>query len=174
MALLEGRLEAPRREATLSCRPDYARYLAEELLPWANGRVRLGSDPARAVVAGSSLGGLAAVCAALDRPDLFGKVLAQSGAFWWKPQGEAEFEAVERRIEASPRLTLRAYLDVGTFEIWPVQEIGPSLLEANRHLHAALQRKGYDVRYLEYVGGHGHANWQATLPDALIGFFARP
>ena len=87
VAVLVGRLEAEERESDLSCNRSFSRFVAEELLPWARQGYRVTSDPGGVILAGSSLGGLGAACAALERPDLFGNVLAQSGAFWWKPEG---------------------------------------------------------------------------------------
>ncbi|HVC81693.1 MAG TPA: alpha/beta hydrolase-fold protein, partial [Chloroflexota bacterium] len=64
------------------CRPPIVTFLAEELLPWLRHRYQVVVDPARTIVGGSSLGGLASAYVALERPDLFGAVLAQSGSFW--------------------------------------------------------------------------------------------
>jgi pimeloyl-ACP methyl ester carboxylesterase len=66
--------------------------LAEELLPWVRRRVRLRPGPAHALVGGFSVGGRAAAALALDRPDLFGNVLAQSGLvhYGYGPDGEGE------------------------------------------------------------------------------------
>ena len=54
-----------------------------------------------------------------------------------------------------------------------MQGDGPSLLDWNRRLHDALREKGYAERYSEFSGGHGYANWQATLPDELLFLFGR-
>jgi hypothetical protein len=70
------------REAELSGSPQFTRYLAEELMPSVATRFHGSRDPARVVVGGSSLGGLAGGFAALEYPRTFGNVLSQSGAFW--------------------------------------------------------------------------------------------
>lgn len=36
-----------------------------------------------------------------------------------------------------------------------------------------LRTKGYEVNYTEYAGGHGHANWQATLPEELVALLGK-
>ncbi len=132
------------------------------------------ADPARTVVAGSSLGGLAAVCAAIAFPRRLGNVISQSGSFSWKPEGAHRSEWVARRLGAGRRLPVRFILDVGLLETWPGAPASPSLLDANRRVRDALRAKGYDLRYTEVAGGHGHANWQATLPDALIALLGKP
>lgn len=168
VAVLVGRLEADERESDLSCNPAFSKLLAEELVPWVRARYRVSADPGRVVLVGSSLGGLGAACAALEHPDLFGNVLAQSGSFMWRPEGASAFEWVSRQVSSRPRLPLRWYLDAGLMETWPPEGGGPSLLDANRRLRQALKAKGYEVHEAEYSGGHGYANWQATLPEALI------
>jgi enterochelin esterase family protein len=125
-----------------------------------------------AVLAGSSLGGLAAACAALARPDLFGNVLSQSGSFTWRPAGEP-WEWVARQIEARPKLPVRFYLDIGLLETLPVEKTGPSLLGSNRRLRDALWAKRYAVSYAEFAGGHGYANWQGTIADGLMALLGR-
>lgn len=156
------------RDGDLECSESYGRFLAEELIPWVRERYPVVHDPARTVVGGASLGGLAAACAALARPDVFGNVLSQSGSFSWRPEHDPEPEWLRRRIETGgPALPLRVYLDVGRMEVWPTRDRGPSLLDSNRRFRDALRSRGAMVSYLEYSGGHGYANWQATLPDAL-------
>ena len=75
------------RDHELPCSAPFADFLAHELLGWARERYPLTSDPARTVVAGSSYGGLAATFAGFRHSEVFGAVLSQSGAFWWRPEG---------------------------------------------------------------------------------------
>jgi enterochelin esterase-like enzyme len=173
VAVLVGRLDAEDRDTDLSCNRTFEAFLADEALPWAAERYRITADPAQTVIAGSSLGGLEAACAAIARPERFGNVLAQSGAFQRKPEGASMTEWVAHRVGLGPRLPLRFYLDVGLFETWPAAPGQPSLLESNRHLRDALRRKGYALIYSEFVGGHGYANWQVTLPDGLTALLGK-
>lgn len=167
VAVLIDRLDSANRESDLSCNKAYAQFLAEEVLPWVRQKYRVTTDPAGTVLAGSSRGGLAAACAAIEHPELFGNVLSQSGSFVWSEK-DSEPEWVRRHLEASPKLPIRFYLDVGLMEVWPTNDgKGASLLDANRRLRDVLQSKGYVVRYAEYSGGHGHANWQGTISDGL-------
>jgi enterochelin esterase family protein len=89
-------------------------FLTRELLPWARRRWQLTTDPERCVVAGHSLGGLAAAYSAFRAPQAFGAALCQSGSFWWPAPPEGEPEWLTRRLEATDRLPLRFYLDVGS------------------------------------------------------------
>lgn len=173
VAVLVDRLDVEHRERDLSCNKAYARFLAEEVLPWVRKKYHVTTDPAGTVLAGSSRGGLAAACAAIEHPGLFGNVLAQSGSFVW-PETEPQPEWVRRHLEASPKLPLRFYLDVGLMEVWPTNDgKGASLLDANRRLRDVLQAKGYSIRYAEYSGGHGHANWRGTISEGLVALLGK-
>jgi len=168
VAVLAGRIEADERESDLSCSRTFSRFVAEELLPWARKSYRVTAEPGGVILAGSSLGGLAATCAALERPDLFGNVLSQSGAFWWKPEGDARFEWVNRQLADRPRLPLRFYLDVGSLEARPVKDNEIDLYGANHRLADTLRTRGYDYLFAEFAGGHSYVNWQGTISDGLV------
>ena len=115
---------------------------------------------------GFSAGGRAAAVLGLDRHDLFGNVLSQSGLFNYG--SGAEPEPVARRVATSARLPVRFALDVGLLETGlPEERDQPSLLVANRHLRTVLQAKGYFVHYQEFMGGHDPLCWRGTLAVAL-------
>jgi enterochelin esterase family protein len=154
------------RDRELPCYPPFADFLAGELLPWALERYAVTADPARTTVAGSSYGGLAAVYAGYHHPEVFGNVISQSGAYWWRPEEDVSHEWwLIRELAASPRLPLRFYLDVGIFENGFKD---PSMLVANRYMRDVLRAKEYPVHYAEYAGGHDYPCWEVTLPEALI------
>ena len=157
------------RNVDLACHPPFAEFLAQELVPWVRRSYRVTDDPTRAAIAGSSLGGLAAVCAAVKSPDLFGNVLSLSGAFPWSPSGE-EPEALARQLATGPKLPLRFYLEAGLEET-VARPGGTSLLASNRHLRTVLEARGYAVEYHEFNGGHSIQYWQASLPNGLIALF---
>jgi enterochelin esterase-like enzyme len=78
VAVLPDSLDSATRARELNQHEPFVEFLADELLPWARERLSFEDDPARTVVAGSSLGGLTAAFCGLRRPDLFGLVLSQS------------------------------------------------------------------------------------------------
>lgn len=124
-------------------------------------------------MAGSSFGGLAATCAALRHPEVFGKVLSQSGSYWWHPSDDPEHEWVARRIVDEPPAGVRFYMDIGLLESGPTRGGGPSMLVTNRHLRDVLRAKGLDVTYRELSGGHDYIVWRGTLADGLIDLIGR-
>lgn len=92
VAILVCSLDWEDRERELSCYPPFIRFLTDELLPWARQHGAISANSDQMIVGGSSAGGLAAAYAGLMRPDIFGNVLAQSGSFYWTPEGFEDFE----------------------------------------------------------------------------------
>jgi enterochelin esterase-like enzyme len=147
-------------------------FLAGEVLPFVHSRWSATTDPHRTLVTGSSAGGLAAAYVALARPDLFGNVLAQSGAFWRGNEGSngPPFEWLATRYAAAPKRDIRFILQVGALETLKVLGgTGPVFLDASRRFRDVLRTKGYPVNYTEVSGGqHSAATWKVRLPAALV------
>jgi enterochelin esterase family protein len=91
-------------------------------------------------------------------PEIFGKVISQSGVF--ESEGR-DFAAVDL-VRARRSHELRIWMDVGRFD-W--------LLDDNRRLQPILQQNGYDVTYHEFNGGHNYTCWQNELGSALEKMF---
>src|SRR5467141_3501822 len=173
-------VENPDRWRELSCNSAYADFLAQEIVPWARANYHATDRPEHTIIGGTSLGGLQAAFVGLKHAEVFGNVLSQSGSFQWKPDGEKEWEWLNRQFAVSPRLPLRFSFEAGLLEgTWwwrslvpaspngpPV--IDPTLLAANRNLRDTLQSKGYSVHYTEFNGNHGLLNWRGTLASHLI------
>lgn len=145
--------------------PPFLRFLTEELLPWVRNNYRVTIIPSEVMVGGSSMSGLAAGVAALQHPDIFGKVIMQSGAFTYHPdfgydvpEGHAK-EWLTRRYAESKMLPLEFYIDVGQFE---------DLLSCSRNMRDVLLGKGNVVHYQEFFGGHSVLCWRNTLADAIL------
>ncbi len=102
-------------------------------------RCHLTTDPRRTIVVGASYGQLAAAYAALQHPDVWGNVVAQSGAFYWR-QGQdrapdngedTDWNWLIRRYVTAPTLPVRFHLDVAcTKPIWS---------RGGKHQHAEHQ-----------------------------------
>src|SRR5437016_4968352 len=173
-------VDNPDRGRELSCSSAYADFLGQEIVPWGSANYHATDRPEQTIIGGTSLGGLQAAFVGLKHAEVFGNVLSQSGAFSWKPDGEKEYEWLNRQFAASPRLPLRFSFEAGLLEgTWwwrslvppspngpPV--IDPTLLAANRNLRDTLLSKGYSVHYTEFNGNHGLLNWRGTLASHLI------
>lgn len=175
-------VENPDRGRELSCSSAYADFLAQEIVPWVRANYHATDRPEQTIIGGASLGGLEAACVGLKHAEVFGNVLSQSGSFGWKPDGEKEWEWLNRQFAASPRLPLRFSFEAGLLEgTWwwrdlmaqlpnapPANLIDPTTLATNRNLRDTLQSKGYSVHYTEFNGNHTLFNWRGTLASRLI------
>jgi enterochelin esterase family protein len=158
---------AAARHADYTCNPDYAQFIAEEIIPWVL-QVHPTLDPAKVVLAGLSLSGLAAADIAMRDPQRFAAVICQSPSFWW--ENERFCTHIPRK--ASPALPI--WLCVGDQETQRGVTHPPTGLrqdstqiEACEHARDEFLRQGYTVHYRTYSGGHNPVCWQADLELAL-------
>lgn len=155
------------RELELSCNPAFAKMLAQELLPWIERQFK--TRRLKTSIVGSSLGGLAAACAAFQESKTFPTVVALSASFRWRPPGNPEPEWFARQIAGSPQVKVRFSVGVGSLETdTPREPANPSLLTAARHLRDVLLAKSYRVMCREFPGAHEPLNWSLAIRDALI------
>jgi enterochelin esterase-like enzyme len=136
-------------------------FLLTEAVPQIESRYPISSATSERGLWGASLGGLASVYAAFTRPDAFGNVVTQSGAFQGEPDAAYSRGANEwllEQIASSEKRSLRISQDCGQLE-W--------LLGANRRMAAALWDKGYAHQYVERASGHNWVTWRDGLADHL-------
>jgi enterochelin esterase-like enzyme len=157
-----------RRETDLSCSKATDLFLVDELLPWLRAEYKIRTAAQRTVAAGASLGGLAASHIALNHPEAIGRVLSQSGSFWWG-KTDAEPEWLTAEFRSKPKVNAKFYLDVGLME---TNGGAISQLETNRRLRKVLRDKGYDVTYREFNGTHAFPCWRAAFAEALLALLA--
>lgn len=147
-------------------------FLATQVVPWLRAGWNVTRDPHRTIISGSSAGGLGALYVALERPDLFGNVLAQSAALWRGARGSnaAPFEWLTDQYRRTPKKDIRIAMSVGEMETrGAIGGTAPSILSANRHLVEVLRAKGYVLSYTEVRNGqHRPEDWNPRFPADLI------
>ncbi|MFZ5353047.1 MAG: alpha/beta hydrolase [Bacillota bacterium] len=136
-------------------------FLAREVTDWAKSRYRISDDPAKTLIGGFSAGGLTAGYAGYLYPGIFGKVLSQSGAFYWGYDEENKEPALVKYFEEADKLPLEIYMSLGEFEKFEEH------LNANLKLYEILKDKGYRVKYKEFSGGHTFFDAQMTIAEGL-------
>jgi enterochelin esterase family protein len=175
VAVLVANPSQETRNKELPPNPQFADFLAKELIPWVHAHYAVTSDPRLTVVGGSSYGGIAATYAGLRHSEVFGNVLCQSGSFWWAPdhdggpnmQATTETGWLAKEFIKSPKLPLKFWMDAGVFEV-DSRGTGGAILEPSRHMRDVLLAKGYEVHYQQFASGHDYLNWRGTLADGLI------
>lgn len=142
--------------------PEFAKFLAEEILPDIRKKVNLRTEPAGWAVCGVSSSGIAAFTVAWERPDLFGNVISHIGSFT-NIRGGFSYPALIRASRSAPK-PIRVWMQEGESDLdnmhghWPL---------ANEDMAHALRWAGYEYHLEMTGGGHSGAAGGALLPVAL-------
>lgn len=150
-----------RRNVEYICSDATITWLEREILPLARQHIRLlniREHPGAYGVLGASAGGLMSMYTGLRLPDIFGKVLCQSGVFSWHGR---DF-AVKDLVRHEHAREIRIWMDIGQMD---------DLLEDNRRMHALLNEKDYNVTYREFSAGHNYTAWRDDLWRGLEEMF---
>ncbi|MEU5778997.1 enterochelin esterase [Streptomyces venezuelae] len=180
----------------LTAHDDYVTFLADEVLPWAAGRLSLAPRPARTAVAGQSLGGLTSLYAVLRRPDRFGAALAQSPSLWWRP-GLPHGVPKLAPADETPWLAERFAADAANGADAADTAVGAdatgasgtpcpplrvhldvglhegSMVDHSRCMYETLAARGHLVSLREYNGGHDYACWRGGIAEGLVNLLGR-
>ncbi|MER6446526.1 alpha/beta hydrolase-fold protein [Streptomyces venezuelae] len=151
------------REAEFGCRPELWEAVRDELLPLvAESGVPVDGD--RLVVAGQSLGGLSAVYAALEFPDLVSRVACQSASLWWTPEAVKSADPLGGPVGGSVAARLRERPDLSGLRIaFDVGEHETRMLPHCELVETLTERAGATVRASRSASGHDRAGWRHAL-----------
>jgi len=152
------------RHSDFVCNPDYAAFVANEVVGWVRNECPGVRD---IVIAGLSLSGLAAAFIASRHPSVFRAAVCQSPSFWWEG---GRFAEDLPPAAGAPEF----WLCVGDKEAESGVSHPPSGLrqeltqiEGCDRAAAAFRREGYAVSYRLYDGGHDPECWREDLALAL-------
>lgn len=162
----------------------YTQFVLEELRPFAQTHYQASANPAEAVLAGFSLGGLSAFDVVWHHPEAFARAGVFSGSFWWRQRAVgAGYTPADRIMHGLVRArpahpSHRFWLQSGTLdERGDRNENGViDSIEDCLDLIEALLASGLDarraLRYVQVEGGHHHPDtWGRVLPDFLVWAF---
>lgn len=176
-------------EYGIARQPDYAgrgdkaglttSFVLEELVPYLAHHYN--TVTTGITYAGCSLGGLMALDAVWNHPEVFSKAGVFSGSLWWRQkaldQGYAEKDRImHRQIRESGRsASLNFWFQCGTWDEYDDRD-GDGVIDSIQdtlECIAELERKGYtwgvNTRYLEVKEGmHNPETWAKVLPDFLV------
>jgi enterochelin esterase-like enzyme len=155
-------LPTPRDRDAEYSDPALWQAIRDELLPLlaSNG---VPVDLKRFAVAGQSLGGLSAVNAALDFPDLVSLVACQSGSFWWANDLPGHGISLDGPAGGDTAARLRGRDLAGLRVAFDVGEHEPKM---HRHCEAVEEltaRAGATVRVNRSPAGHDRVGWRHAL-----------
>ncbi|UCF62775.1 MAG: T9SS type A sorting domain-containing protein [bacterium] len=138
-----------------SLQGQFTQFIVNEVMPWVDSKYRTIPLPEKRAVLGASNGGNISLWLALNHPEVFGHVAAQSSNIQ---------NSISSGFQNSPLLDLKLYLDLGTYDI-------PILIQLVNNFLPLLQAKGYPYQYHVFHEGHSWGNWRAHIDNALIMFF---
>jgi enterochelin esterase family protein len=139
-------------------------FLTEELPRWIDERYATSTDPQERAIGGAGRGATLCLHVALERPDMFGRVVAQSPAI---------SAGLERMPELLQRNAARGfgppacYIDGGRYQ-------SPEEIQYTQALCDALLMGGAALSYQGFAGDASFLSWRTTLPDALRFHFGVP
>ncbi|SJN59339.1 Enterochelin esterase [Vibrio ruber DSM 16370] len=177
--VLIDEVDGRRRHDDLSCNATFWQAIMQELFPVIAHYFTLSNDPQQTVVAGQSLGGLAAMFAALNWPERFGSVVCQSGSFWWpdfsivKPPGDyVAPESLHLLSEMSRqvhdglgrRAGLNIFMEVGSGE--------DIMIDLSQDMYCQLASQQHNIQYRVFEGGHERLCWRGGIIDGLSYIFS--
>jgi enterochelin esterase-like enzyme len=177
------RLEIPQMIVAMTNSPDrlkeyagrnsHADFVANEMLPLLTDKYPLIDHPRARGIMGASFGGVAALHTAWRNPELFSRLLLQSGSFAFSDLGAHErgpvFDPVVRFMnefrENPGQPAEKIYMCCGIYE---------SLIYENRSLVPRLQAQGINVRFEEARDAHNWENWRDRLRNGLSWLYPGP
>lgn len=132
------------------CSDAMLHWVEQIVLPLARENLNLldvRKHPGAYGVLGASAGGTMSMYTGFRLPEVFGKVICQSGVFSLDGR---DFAVVDLAKHGHAR-DFNIWMDVGTLD---------SLLEDNRRMKALLEENGYNMAYREFSGGHNYTAWR--------------
>jgi enterochelin esterase family protein len=153
-----------RRTVEYFCSDATIMWLESVILPLARKHLRLvNTDQNLGAfgVLGASASGLMSLYTGLRMPEIFGRVLSQSGVF----SLDGRDFIVKDMVRYSHARSLKIWMDIGVLE---------DLLEDNRNMVALLDKRQYNVSYREFSGGHNYTAWRNDIWRGLEEMFPAP
>lgn len=152
---------------------DYIRFVDEELKPFIDRTYRTRTDRESTIIGGSSLGGLIAMHACLQRPEVFGKCLAFSPTLGWDQ--ERLLQSLQNGTKWPENVQL--WFAMGTREGRDRESQKLNTSRAQR-MHTLLgqneKNQPSSTQFQEFAdASHDEKSWAEQIPTALKSIMAR-
>lgn len=162
-------LQPVRRDETFSASSAYARAIAHEVLPELDRIAPTGGGRDKRVGMGASLGALAMLHSHRRHPPSFGALYLQSGSYFRarheRYEGFSRYPWISRFVSQIQSATEWPYPIRVTITCGIVEENFPN----NQAMAAALERQGYDARFVGNPDAHNWVAWRDTFDPHLVG-----
>ena len=137
----------------------YRAFITDTLKPYIDQTLRTLPGRENTAIMGSSLGGIASVVIAQQRPDVFSKAGGVSSSFWWNERALVN--------QPAPKVDVKFYLDAGGVD---------DGLEDTLLMRDAMLAQGYradeQLKLVVDQGGiHNEKSWAARVDKPLVWLF---
>ena len=136
------------------------------IVPLIRENYNVSVNPKHNIIGGMSYGGLAATFIAFYHPEVFGKVLSQSGSFWRDIELTDNYGNEVRNDWMINQFIKENKKPIDIFLDWGLQE--NMVLGSNRKMVRILHQKKYKFDYIEFNGWHDWSNSRNTFPVGLM------
>jgi len=142
---------------------EYVDFLVNTLKPHIDENYRTLPDRENTGIAGSSMGGLISLYAAIKYQGIFSKVCAMSSSFWIGYDNMMSF------LTSNPKEdNMLIYLDAGELE-------GQDMVDNTNRVYDKLLGIGFSqdelMKILDEDGEHNEAFWRERFPNAFLWLF---
>lgn len=146
-------LSENRRATQYRSNPDFADFVANELVPEIDANYKTNTSADARAILGTSYGGWNSAWFGLTKSITFGLVGIHSPAF---------DASIVNGYAATGLLPIKIYMSTGV--IYDTQDNAQAL-------KTVLDQKGYTYQYKEVNEGHSWGNWRALIDEPLVYFF---
>lgn len=162
----------------------YTKYIIEELIPYLIYKYPI--DQSKHAIAGCSMGALSAFDIAWNHPNVFDRVGAFSGAFWWRKRdsksklySDTRDRILHNEVKSGKKKEgMTFWFQTGAEDEASDRNKNGVIdsIDDTLDLIVELTKKGYrpfhDIQYVEVKGGrHSLETWAAVMPDFLMWAF---
>jgi hypothetical protein len=146
-----------RRTSEYNMNPQFAGFVADELVPAIDAAYRTGATPDDRVILGTSLGGLNSAYFGAAESGVFHKIAIQSPAFSFNA-------SIYPLYDQPPQAPLEIFMTAGTINDG----------NGGTTMNGILAEHGYDFTFVQANEGHSWGNWRGQLADLLVGLVGPP
>jgi predicted alpha/beta superfamily hydrolase len=148
----------------------YPDFLLEEVMPFIEERYPIAAEPQNTGLGGSSMGGLISLFTAIERPEVFGRVLIESPSLFISNRQALK---LARRASAWPG---KMFLAIGTNEVGQDEKNRRAVADVQQLAHILRKAGLGEDRLLVKIdegATHSEGEWAKRLPDAMTFLFGK-
>lgn len=152
------------RSIELTCSEKFSKFVIEELLPCIKENYKVGKNKSKNLIAGFSYGGLNAAFLAFKYPEVFSKVICQSGGLYWNDEDDENKKGkILEMYENDVRKPIDFCMTFGELE-----KQSNIMYDSNQEFFRMLKKKGYNVEYKEFYRGHTFTDLDMEIGECLM------